>query len=70
MRKKDTQAINSDEYGYANRELGKTFQDHKLNVNDLLNRIKNEKKVDRKVNLLILSGAFSVAAIFLLILAF
>ena len=41
----------------------------RLDLNDLLARRKNEKQVDRKTNLLIFSGATTVAAVVFLILS-
>ena len=41
----------------------------KLDLNVLLKRIKEQKKDDKKVNLLILSGALSVAVVTFLILS-
>ncbi len=40
----------------------------RLDVNDLIRRRSEEKKVDKKTNLLIFSGAIGVAAVVLLIL--
>ena len=40
----------------------------RLNLNDLLRRRSEEKKVDKKTNLLILSGASAVAAVVFVIL--
>ena len=40
----------------------------RLNLNDLLRRGSEEKKVDKKTNLLILSGASAVAAVVFVIL--
>jgi len=42
----------------------------RLNLNDLLKRRLEEKNVDKKVNLLIFSGAVAVAAVVGLILRF
>ena len=52
-------------YGY--RPLIGT-KDKRVNLNNLLKRIKNEEKKDKKLNLLIFSGAISVAFVVLLIL--
>ena len=41
----------------------------KLNVNDLIRRRQEEKKVDKKTNILILSGATAVAAAVLAVLS-
>ena len=40
----------------------------RLNLNDLLRRRSEEKKVDKKTNLLILSGVSAVAAVVFVIL--
>ena len=40
----------------------------RLNLNDLLRRRSEEKKVDKKTNLLILSGASAVAVVVFVIL--
>ena len=40
----------------------------RLNLNDLLRRRTEEKKVDKKANLLILSGASAIAAVVFVIL--
>ena len=40
----------------------------RLNLNDLLRRRSEEKKVDKKTNLLILSGASAIAAVVFVIL--
>tara|TARA_B100001123_G_C15264603_1_gene1007953 strand:- start:1395 stop:1610 length:216 start_codon:yes stop_codon:yes gene_type:complete len=40
----------------------------RLDLNDLLKRMKDQKKHDKKLNLLIISGAASVAAVVILIL--
>lgn len=41
----------------------------RLNLNDLLQRRQEEKRIDKKANLLILSGAGAVAAVVLVILS-
>ena len=53
-------------YGY--RPLIGT-KDKRLNLNNLLKRIKNEEKKDKKLNLLILSGAISAVIVFFLLLS-
>ena len=42
---------------------------HRLDLRDLLKRLDDQKKGDKKVNLLILSGAVAVALAVLLILS-
>ncbi len=41
----------------------------RLDLNDLLEKRKNEKKIDKKTNLLIFSGATAVALVVILILS-
>lgn len=56
----------SDHYGY--KPLLDTT-DRRLNVNNLLRRIEDEKNKDKKFNLLIFSGAISVVLVFSLLLS-
>ena len=53
-------------YGYR-PSIG--TKDKRLNLNNLLKRIKNEEKKDKKLNLLILSGATSAVIVFFLLLS-
>ena len=41
----------------------------RLNVNDLIKRRQEEKKIDKKTNILILSGATAVAAVVFAVLS-
>ena len=70
MRGKASQ-IKSDEdqYGYRTIE-NNSIINRRLNVNDLLRRAKEEKKIDKKTNFLILSSTLGLAAVVLLILSF
>ena len=43
--------------------------DKRLNVNNLLRRIKDEEKKSKKLNLLIFSGSISVVLVFFLLLS-
>ena len=54
-----------DKYGYVKSAKAKTSR---LDLNDLLKRVENQKKDDKKINILILSGVLSVAVVFFLIL--
>jgi len=47
---------------------GKFEEKSRLNLNDLLERRKKEKKLDKKTNLMILSGVSTVAAVIFVIL--
>ena len=42
----------------------------RLNVNDLIEKRKQEKEIDRKTNILIFSGATTLAIVILIILSF
>ena len=55
-----------DKYGYI--KSSETVKS-RLDLNDLLQRAKEEKKSDIKTNVLILSGAFSIALVIFLILS-
>ena len=42
----------------------------RINLNDLLKKVKDRERHEKKINLLILSGALSVAAIIFLVISF
>ena len=48
---------------YPNIAEKKYTAKSRLDLNDLLQRIEEEKKIDKKKNILIISGAASVAAL-------
>ena len=54
-----------DKYGYVKSAKAKTSR---LDLNDLLKRMEDQKKDDKKINKLILSGVLSVAVVFFIIL--
>ena len=54
-----------DRYGYI-KSVKTTGS--RLDLNDLLKRMEDQKKDDKKINILILSGSLSVAVVFFLIL--
>ena len=56
-----------DEYGYSNI-LDRRPKRSRLDLNDLKKRIVEQQKHDRKNNILILSGAASIATIVILVL--
>ena len=58
---------NDDLYGY--RPLLDTTE-KRLDLNNLLRRIKDEEKKSKKLNLLIFSGMISVILVFFLLLSF
>ncbi len=55
-----------DKYGYIKsaRATGS-----RLDLNDLLKRMEDQKKDDKKINILIISGVFVLAVVFLVILS-
>ena len=55
-----------DQYGYKPSLI---TTDKRLNVNNLLRRIKDEEKKSKKLNLLIFSGSISVVLVFFLLLS-
>ena len=59
----------NDEYGYANQHESRRSRKPRIDLNDLLERIKAEKKVDKKINLIIVSGAASVVIVTVLLLS-
>ena len=66
MRKASQIKSDSDRYDY--RPLLDTAR-KRLDLNNLLKRIKDEEKKSRKLNVLIFSGATSVVLVFLLLLS-
>ena len=67
MRGKVSQARSDDvQYGY---KLLSDKAKKRLDLNDLLKRVADEKNKNKKVNLLIFSGATSVVLVFLLLLS-
>ena len=59
--------VKSDEDQYDFKPLGKSKK--RLDLNDLLQRAKDEEKNDKRYNLLIFSGAASVVIVFFLLLS-
>jgi len=57
--------VEEDKYGYLKSVKTKGSR---LDLNDLLKRMEDQKKDDKKINILILSGSLSVAVVFFLIL--
>ena len=60
--------VKSDDNLYGYRPLLGT-KDKRLNLNNLLRRNKDEDKKNKKLNLLIFSGATSAALVFFLLLS-
>ncbi|HIM32693.1 MAG TPA: hypothetical protein EYI72_03150 [Pelagibacteraceae bacterium] len=67
MRGKASQVKSDDDhYGYKPSLI---TTNKRLNVNNLLRRIKDEEKKSKKLNLLIFSGSISVVLVFFLLLS-
>ena len=67
MRGKASQVKSDDDhYGYKPSLI---TTDKRLNVNNLLRRIRDEEKKSKKLNLLIFSGSISVVLVFFLLLS-
>ena len=61
--------ISADQYGYQKAPREYLKSNSRLNLNDLLKRREQEKKIDKKTNFIILSGATTVALVVVLILS-
>tara|TARA_Y100000590_G_scaffold436421_1_gene556955 strand:+ start:925 stop:1134 length:210 start_codon:yes stop_codon:yes gene_type:complete len=58
-----------DEEQYHASDFLKSSSNKRLDLNDLLQRAKDQKKSDKKLNILIYSGAVSVVAVFVILLS-
>ena len=60
-----------EQYRFSNSYSESDYRPKKrLDLNDLLKRAEEEKKSDKKLNLLIFSGTIAVVAVFVLIFSF
>ena len=66
MKAKKAKEAERDKYGYSKSAKAKGSR---LDLNDLLKRIEDRKKDDKKINILIISGVFVLAVVFFLILS-
>ena len=69
MRERVGQVEYDKEQYHAGELLHSSTSKKRLDLNDLLKRAKDQEKNDKKLNLLIYSGAVSVIAVFVLILS-
>ena len=65
-----TNQIKTDDEQYGYRTPLSDQPENRLDVNNLLNRIKEERKHSRKTNLFIFSGATIVVVVFVTLLSF
>ena len=68
MRDRTSRVEYEEEQYHANDFLNSSSK-KRLDLNDLLQRVKDQKKNDKKLNLLIYSGAASVVAVFILLIS-
>ena len=68
MRGRAMKASQADEDRYGYIKSVKTTGS-RLDLNDLLKRMEDQKKDDKKINILIISGVFVLAVVFFLILS-
>lgn len=61
------QHFDEDKYGYIKSSVERFAPQKRLDLNDLLKRMKNQKKDDKKINVYIISGAASVALVVFLV---
>ena len=69
MREKISQVRYREEQYHAGEPYDSSTLKKRLDLNDLLQRAKNQEKYDKKINLLIYAGAASVIVVFVLILS-
>ena len=69
MRERASQVEYNEEQYRDSETLNSSTSKKRLDLNDLLKRAKDQEKNDKKLNLLIYSGAVSVIAVFVLILS-
>ena len=69
MRERANQAKYDEEQYHAGELLHSSSSKKRLDLNDLLKRAKDQKKNDKKLNLLIYSGAASAIVVFVLLLS-
>ena len=69
MRERAGRASYDEEQYHAGELLQSSTSKKRLDLNDLLKRAKDQEKNDKKINLLIYSGAASVIVVFVLILS-
>tara|TARA_B100000686_G_C16675997_1_gene909160 strand:+ start:286 stop:504 length:219 start_codon:yes stop_codon:yes gene_type:complete len=72
MRGKSNQAqVEQEQEQYRFSEyVGEVLPKKRLDLNDLLRRAKDEKRSDKKLNLLIFSGSVFVISLFVIVLSF
>ena len=66
VKAKKAKEAERDKYGYSKSAKAKGSR---LDLNDLLKRMEDQKKDDKKINILILFGVLVLAVVFFLILS-
>ncbi len=63
-----TSQVDLNEEQYSTDNFVSSSSKKRLDLNDLLKRAKDQKKNDKKLNILIFSGAASLVAVFIVLL--
>ena len=63
-----TSQVDLNEEQYSKDNFVSSSSKKRLDLNDLLKRAKDQKKNDKKLNILIFSGAASLVAVFIVLL--
>tara|TARA_Y100000590_G_C15674924_1_gene997630 strand:+ start:1509 stop:1742 length:234 start_codon:yes stop_codon:yes gene_type:complete len=63
-----TSQVDLNEEQYSTDKFVSSSSKKRLDLNDLLKRAKDQKKNDKKLNILIFSGAASLVAVFIVLL--
>ena len=69
MRERANQVEYDEEQYHVSELLHPSTSKKRLDLNDLLKRVKDQEKNDKRINLLIYAGALSVIVAFVLILS-
>ena len=68
MREKVNQVGYEEEQYHSSKSYDSSMSEKRLDLNDLLKRVKDREKNDKRLNLLIFAGTLSVIVVFVLIL--
>ena len=69
MREKVNQVGNEEEQYHSSKSYDSSMSEKRLDLNDLLKRVKDREKNDKRLNLLIYAGTLSVIVVFVLFLS-
>ena len=69
MREKVNQVGYEEEQYHSSKSYDSSMSEKRLDLNDLLKRVKDREKNDKRLNLLIFAGTLSVIVVFVLFLS-